>query len=202
MNDLEADIDLLLNQINVTMANEAKLKKLQFARLRLVSDLRHAICAATALNAESKRLLVVCKDRTLERCWTEFRQNIETIVALSDAMEEQEAFFVQNQSIEDEYHEAKVHLNDLIEPDEGEPDFDRTIFSNNNNGNGGGGGGGEGESKIHRSHLPDIKFQPFDGNYDDWNRFSQMFTKLVGKEKLDAIDKLYYLNQSLSYLIL
>lgn len=202
MHDLENEIESLLVQIDNAMSNETKLKKLHFSRNRLVSDLRHSIEEANKLTEQSKRLLVVCKDRTLERYWTDFKTNLESIVVLTEALDDQDSFFATNQALEDQYHNAKVHLDTLVSPDEEGPDLDRTFFNNHgaNNGENGGNGNGYGNyggGRMHRSHLPDIKFQPFDGAYDNWNRFSQMFTKLIGKEKLDSIDKLYYLNQSL-----
>lgn len=59
MHNLEFELDQLLIQVNTAMANEAKLKKLLFARNRLLSDVKHAITAAKGLNNESKRLLVI-----------------------------------------------------------------------------------------------------------------------------------------------
>lgn len=174
--------------------NEAKLKKLYFARKRLLSDLKHAIASAKELTRVSKALLILSKDKTIDRYWDEFQVNLAEIISLTDAMADEEAFFTENQAIEDEYHAAKVHLDDVLPNDDGDATINRTFagFANN------GGNYTHGtEKKSHRSHLPDIKFQPFDGNYDNWNRFSQMFSKMVVKEKLDAIDKLYYLNQAL-----
>lgn len=92
-------------------------------------------------------------------------------------MEGEDTFFIQNQAIEDEYHNAKVHLDSLIVPNE--ENLDNTFFNQNGNLNSTGnsdGGTGSGGSRMHRSHLPDIKFQPFDGAYDncayktDWQR--------------------------------
>lgn len=188
------------------MANdkiEAKLKKLRFSRARLLSDLKHTIGAAKALTAGCKPILVVCKDRTLERYWTEFQANLDAIVTITEAMEDEETFFVENQAIEDEYHDAKVHLDSIMPAqDDGDLSLDRSFIGGNQNASEGnvsaGGNNNEATPRMHRSHLPDIKVQPFDGNYDNWNRFSQMFSKLVAKERFDPIDKLYYLNQSLT----
>lgn len=92
-----------------------------------------------------------------------------------------------------------MHLDTILPMQEdGDVSIDRSFFTHNNSNDGTDNGGNGAAPRMHRSHLPDIKFQPFDGNYDNWNRFSQMFSKLVAKEKLDSIDKLYYLNQSLT----
>lgn len=167
------------------MANDSKFKKLRFARTRLLSDLKHAIAAAKALTRQSKPVLIVCKDRTLERYWAEFQKNLYSIVALTEEMEDEEAFFVENQAIEDEYHETKVHLDAILPVQEdGDISIDRSFYTHGGNDNTDNNGGNATAPRMHRSHLPDIKFQAFDGNYDNWNRFSQMFSKLVAKEKL------------------
>lgn len=178
--------------------NEAKLKKLRFQRKRLLSDLKHTIAAAVQLSKVSAPLLIVCKDRTLERYWTEFQTNLASVISLlDDDTPSQEEFFTENQEIEDSYHQAKVHLDGILpNQDDDALTIDRTFIGDIST-NGGGGAAPE-PHKFHRSHLPEIKFEPFDGNYDNWNRFSQMFSKLVAKEKLDSIDRLYYLNQSLT----
>lgn len=199
--DSDADIDSeFLSLLNLSInleemaPNEAKLKKLYFARKRLMSDLNHAIASAKELSRVSKVLLILCKDKTLDRYWNEFQENLNEIVSLTELMDNQDEFFAENQTIEDEYHTAKVHLDDILPAEDGDRSTDRT-FAGLNNGNG---SNNNTEKKSHRSHLPDIKVQSFDGNYDNWNRFSQMFTKMVTKEQLDSIDKLYYLNQALT----
>lgn len=204
----ESDIEFIHELLNLgelfspeNMAAEAKMKKLLFARTRISFALNHAITAAKALSTVSAQLLIVCKDRALERHYTDFLNNIEDISLMPEHLSNPAEFLDQNSKFEDEYHSAKVYLYTLIQPEGGE-DLDRSRF-NAGGGEGGAGGGkpdggDDSKSRIHRSHLPDIKFNQFNGNYDDWNQFSQMFLKLVSKEKLDSIDKLYYLNQSLT----
>lgn len=167
-NEVKNLLQLSMRFFPDTMANEAKLKKLHFARKSLLSNLRHAIAAAKALSRVSKPILVVCKDKTLERFWTEFQSNLTEIMPITDHMTDQDAFFIENQSLEDEYHEAKVHLVDIMAETEEQLEVDRTFIG----GEGGNNGGGREATEVkHRpSHLPDIKVQPFDGNYDNWHR--------------------------------
>lgn len=203
----KSDIDFIQELLNLAqvfspenMAAEAKLKKLLFARTRITFALNHAITAVKALSTVSAQLLIVCKDRALERHYTDLLKNIEDLSSMSEHLSNPAEFFEQNSKFEDEYHAAKVYLDTLIQPDESN-DLDRSRFFAGGDGGAGGDkadGGGDSKSRMHRSHLPDIKFNQFNGNYDDWNQFSQMFSKLVSKEKLDSIDKLYYLNQSLT----
>lgn len=174
----------------------AQLKKLQFARSRLLSDVRHSLEAALNLTKVSKPLLIACKDRTLERYWTEFQANVEKIVHCTEAMTDENTFFEENQKVEDDYHTAKIHLAEILPAADGEISINRSFYAPPNGG--AAGGGDESRVKSFKSHLPNIKIDPFDGNYDNWNRFSQMFPKMIAKEQLDSIDKLYYLNQSLT----
>lgn len=173
------------------MASQAR--KWKFARARLISDIKHTITGALELTAASKSMLILCKDKSLDRYWTEFMENLENIVTSTETMEDADAFFAENQALEDEYHRAKIHLDDICPTKDGEPSTNRSFAESTVQ--------GHNETiaprKLQKSHLPDIKLEPFDGNYDNWHKFSQMFPKMIEKEDLDYIDKFYYLHQSL-----
>lgn len=92
------------------MTTETKLKRLFFARNRLLGDLEHNIATALLLERASKSLLIVCKDRTLERV----PEKSQGHHVAHGSHGERKRIFNMNRAIEDRYHEAKVLLDDIL----------------------------------------------------------------------------------------
>lgn len=171
-----------------------KIAKLKFARQRIISDAKHVIASIKTFNSDTSKLLITCKSRTLEQKWKEFQNNLDDIECTVDQIEEQDTFFATNQQIEDEYIKAKIKIAELItQSKDADVTLDQSFFSPLLN------DGRTNKSQTpHLSRLPKIELPRFCGNYDEWNKFSQLFLKMISRNELDEIDKIYYLHSSLS----
>lgn len=134
--EIENLLDLSFSQTkNMAPANE-KLGKLNFARKRLLSELNHTITAVNQKSLVSKKMLIVCKDRALDKYWADFQNNLKEIIEAREDDNDCDTFFTENQEIEDKYHLAKVHLDSILpEDDDPNQSIDRSFFGQANNTN-------------------------------------------------------------------
>lgn len=170
----------------------SKAAKLMFARERIVSDLKHAVTSMKTFNKDTSHLLIACKIRALDTHWNSFQDNLAEIESTVSTVENKEEFFALNQSMQDEHMKTKIKIAELLkETEDAEVSLDSSFFQGTHVPK-------PVATKVNYSaRLPEIKLNKFSGQYDEWTNFSQLFLKLMSREGLDTVDKMYYLNQSL-----
>lgn len=147
------------------MAAQPKLRKLLLVRERLIREIRQSVASIKNLTRISNPVLISCKHKALDIHYAEFQSDVGSISEMSDKLEDKEEFFETNQSLEDEYILARVHIDEIL-PCEADPNStqDRTFMSGNNHNSTNSSNSSSGVKS--RSHLPDIKLTCFDGNYN------------------------------------
>lgn len=178
-----------------------KLEKLLSIRLRAIGDIDHHVEKLAAFTEESSPTAISFRLIALEKAYKDFADVNAKLERLSSFHEYNDlaAILTSNRVTQDKYITAKLHANDICPQEEATlnasffpPPIPQTYNEQNEVGTGN-------QYTINRSgiKLPHIALTPFDGRYEKWPDFKDMFLSLMKSYKGDNVEKLTHLKNFL-----
>ncbi|XP_055307836.1 uncharacterized protein LOC129571970 [Sitodiplosis mosellana] len=173
----------------------SKLEKLLSVRKRALGDLDHHVAEIKKFNEQSNTTAVAFRTVALEKAFREFAESNDELEKMSAYHEIQQLDDLnsENRKVQDKYLEIKLHIATILPNDENtlnstfypsprERSAENAEYS------------GEKATGI---KMPAIQLTPFDGDYEKWPEFRDMFTSLMNKYRGDDVEKLTHLKNYL-----
>lgn len=160
------------------MAN--KIEKLTASRLRYLATLQHRIKAILELSEETSSRRLKVSERQLELDWTEFNNAVREFDAIALNPDTLNAMTAENLKMQDDYLEAKVWLEELMNENEDNISrVDPNSFSH---------------SSSSGIKLTRLTIKEFSGKYEDWSEFKDIFEScVINNLQMSDIEKLHQL---------
>jgi hypothetical protein len=164
-----------------------KIEKLLVVRERLISELKHHIGVITEFNDTTSHSLIRLRRAALRASSNALQENWRTLEITPDPKHELKNstdFLTVNQSMEDEYFNAIVRLDEIL-PESGKAEKDKRVINHHSDNE------DDFNSQI---KLPAIQLQKFSGEFDDWLEFRDTFQACFSqKKKISDCQKFLYL---------
>lgn len=162
-------------------AAERKLRGLKNRKRSILASLSAIGSFLTSYQADRDKREVPVRLENLIALWTEFNEVQGELETLEEADDVLEGYLKERTDVERLYYRAKGTLLQLNETESSS--IVRVSDTN----------------QVSHVKLPDIKLPVFDGNFDSWLNFHDLFVSLVHTSaNLSTIQKFYYLRSSLS----
>lgn len=162
-------------------AVERKLRGLKNRKRSILASLSSIGAFLTNYQADQDKREVPVRLENLIELWTEFNTVEGELETLEETDEVLEGYLKERAEVERLYYKAKGMLLQLSE----NVSLPSTCFADTN--------------QISQVKLPDIKLPVFDGNFERWLNFHDLFVSLVHTSpNLSTIQKFYYLRSSLT----
>lgn len=175
----------------------ARVPKLLSIRNRIMGDFEHHFEEINKLNGDTNPNAISFRALAFEKSFREYSnvlEELEKCQAYHD-LENVEELITKNRVIQDKYLTAKLKIADLL------PDLEVTLndsflpganknfneFKEQNNIN----------DTNNGVRLPNIQLTPFDGRYEDWPEFKDLFQSLMKRYRGGEVEKLTHLKNYL-----
>lgn len=176
----------------------SKLEKLLSIRKRALGDFNHHVDEVKKFTTESNATAVAFRVIAMEKAVKDFVDANEELEKMSayHEIEQLEILSVENRKIQDKYLEVKVFLAELAPTEDHTlnssffPTTSREYSERAENTNNFG-------YKPTGIKMPPIQLTPFEGDYDKWPEFRDMFLSLMKKYQGDDVEKLTHLKNYL-----
>lgn len=176
-----------------------KLNRLLSIRTRIIGDIEHHIDEAQSFNQQSSGTAVSYRVTALEKSYKEFAEVSSSLEGIANyhELENLAAITAKNRSIQDKYLTIKLHVSELLDEDARalNSSFFQTASTINTNENGN--TDNFNPQRPGGIQLPKIQITPFDGQYDKWPEFKDIFTSLMNKYRGDEVERLTHLKNYL-----
>lgn len=161
-----------------------KFEELNTSRTEIIEELKHHISKSLECNEQTNERVVQSRYETLLQCYDEFCKNKKALSFQMQAEEDREKNRLVNFEVTDQFIEAKGILMSLLPVEQSI--FNSTNLNNNNTSN---------ERKKSIMKLPPIQIKSFDGSYENWEEFRDIFQACVSNSNssFSNCEKLLYL---------
>lgn len=169
--------------------------KLLAIRRRIIGDFNHHVLEIDKFTEASSGNAIAFREIAFEKSMREFHdvnaeldkiQSYHQLDNIDDVLKK-------NRDIEDQYLTIKSHLSELRPENEtvlNSTFFPATAAAFDER---------EGDNSLHKSgaKLPPIQLKPFDGKFEEWSGFKDLFLALMKKQRGDDVEKLSHLRNHL-----
>lgn len=167
-----------------------RLEKLLAIRKRIIGDFNHHMTEIDTFDENSNITTIAFREIAFEKTIKEFNEIIVELDRIQSyhEIEELDRLLQANRTVQDRYLQAKTRLAELLPQNEttlnstffppGPQNFEeKDNIANNHNG----------------AKLPPIQLKPFDGKFEEWVGFKDLFLALMKKYRGDEVEKLSHL---------
>lgn len=176
----------------------AKLQKLMSIRTRIIGDFEHHLVQIEGLGVDHSQTAVTFRALAFEKTFREYSDLVEELEKCQayHELENIADLINQNRVIQDKYLATKLKIADLLP--EHEVNLNDSFFPNAHRDFRD--AGEIANSTTNNSpgvRLPNIQMTIFDGKYEEWPEFKDLFQSLMKKYRGDDVEKLTHLKNYL-----
>lgn len=175
----------------------SKLERLLSVRKRALGDFEHHITEVNKFTNQSKAAAVSFRVIALEKAFKEFvdaNDELEKMSAYHE-IDQLDTLSTENRKVQDKYLEIKLVITDLLPDDEHM--LNATFFQTTSREQPEHTDAGNTSLMSTGIKMPAIQLTPFEGDYEKWPEFRDMFTSLMKRYRGDDVEKLTHLKNYL-----